>query len=98
MFCSSFLYARGAPPLARRLRRSGRRRLGCRPGLLLDDPQERVDDLGIELAAALSIDLGNRFFDGPRRLVGTLLRQASKTSATVTMRPTSGISSPANPA
>src|SRR5207244_508664 len=44
-------------------------------GRILDHAQERVDDVGIELPAALTVDLSDRVRDGPRRFVGALLRQ-----------------------
>src|SRR5688500_19766587 len=43
--------------------------------LLFDDTQERVDDIRIELTAALPFDLSDGLVDRPCRFVGSFLRQ-----------------------
>src|SRR5262245_36740008 len=54
---------------------SGRTRIAeeLYQGLVLDDAEERVDEVGVELPAALAIDLAYRVADRPRRLVRPLL-------------------------
>ena len=54
--------------------RAGRRLCGGRRGrLVIDHPQERIDDLGIELPQPLPVDFGDRLGDRPGGLVGPLL-------------------------
>src|SRR5690348_16753388 len=40
-----------------------------------DDAHERIDEVRVELPAALPVDLRDRVLHAPRVLVGTLLRQ-----------------------
>ena len=62
---------------------------------LLDDAQERVDERGVELPAALPFDLGDRPRPtGHAALYGRFCVSASNTSATATMRPASGMAIP----
>src|SRR5258708_2230225 len=64
---------------SRGLSRAGRRR-GCRQGpsmverwgrdaVAFDDPEEGVDDFGIEVASSLVEDLVDGLVEGPRRFV-----------------------------